>query len=221
MIFVALLILFIIFILCAGYLVLKLRESGDRLAVVFIGPAGAGKGTQAKILSEKIGYPHISTGDLCRKEKASGTELGRRIAACIDRGQLISDSMALEMVCKRLDSADCNNGFILDGYPRTRNQAYYLNNVLAQENLKLFIIIFSLPEEKVRERLVHRGREDDTPEIIKERLKIYRKNLSSLLEFYCGNLALVKHVETIEADAPIDLVADMIEKSFKIHGYLK
>ncbi len=125
--------------------------------LVFLGPPGAGKGTYAKALVEKLGIPHISTGDMFRETASSGTELGRRIKEIMERGDLVPDELVNEMVRERLSRKDCENGFILDGYPRTVAQAEALDRILSDMGRELtWAIFFDVPEEVVVQRLTNR-----------------------------------------------------------------
>ncbi|HCZ06881.1 MAG: adenylate kinase [Thermotogota bacterium] len=127
------------------------------MRLVFLGPPGAGKGTQAKILSKKLGIPHISTGDMLREAIASGSELGKRVETIVSSGALVSDDLMAEIVRERLSQADCSNGFILDGYPRTVNQAETLKEILKELGTKLdLVILIDVDEETLVERITSR-----------------------------------------------------------------
>ncbi len=125
--------------------------------LVFLGPPGAGKGTQAKILIEKYGIPQISTGDMLREHRAKGTELGKKAQEYMDKGQLVPDEVILGMVKERLKQSDCQKGFILDGFPRTVAQAEALDKMLAEMGRKLdFALALVVPDELLVERLTGR-----------------------------------------------------------------
>lgn len=125
--------------------------------IVFLGPPGAGKGTQAKILIEKYGIPQISTGDMLREHRAKGTELGKKAQEYMDKGQLVPDEIILGMVKERLAQSDCAKGFILDGFPRTVAQAEALDKILSEMNKKLdFALALVVPDELLVERLTGR-----------------------------------------------------------------
>lgn len=125
--------------------------------IVFLGPPGAGKGTQAKILVERYGIPQISTGDMLREHRAKGTELGKKAQEYMDKGQLVPDEIILGMVRERLSQPDCEKGFILDGFPRTVAQAEALDQLLAEMGKKLdFVLALVVPDELLVERLTGR-----------------------------------------------------------------
>jgi adenylate kinase len=122
--------------------------------LILLGPPGAGKGTQAKLLSQELRIPHISTGDMFRDHKARGTELGKKVQAIMDAGGLVTDDVTNEMVKDRLGRPDVAGGFILDGYPRTTAQAEYLDRLLASMGRSATrALSYEVPEEKVVERL--------------------------------------------------------------------
>jgi len=125
--------------------------------LVFLGPPGAGKGTQAKILIERYSIPQSSTGDMLREHRAKGTELGKKAQEYMDKGQLVPDEIILGMVKERLSQADCEKGFILDGFRRTVAQAEALDNILAEMGKKLdFALALVVPDELLVERLTGR-----------------------------------------------------------------
>ncbi|MCC6025689.1 MAG: adenylate kinase [Caldimicrobium sp.] len=125
--------------------------------IVFLGPPGAGKGTQAKILIERYGIPQISTGDMLREHRAKGTELGKKAQEYMDKGQLVPDEIILGMVKERLSQPDCQKGFILDGFPRTVAQAEALDKLLSEMGKKLdFALALIVPDELLVERLTGR-----------------------------------------------------------------
>lgn len=125
--------------------------------IVFLGPPGAGKGTQAKILIERYGIPQISTGDMLREHRAKGTDLGKKAQEFMDKGQLVPDEIILDMVKERLAQPDCERGFILDGFPRTVFQAEALDKILSEMGKKLnFALALVVPDELLVERLTGR-----------------------------------------------------------------
>ncbi len=127
------------------------------ISLVFLGPPGAGKGTYAKEITNKLGIPHISTGDMFRETADSGTDLGKKIKEIMERGDLVPDELVNEMVKERLSREDCKKGFILDGYPRTVAQAEALDNILKEMGKELTAaIFFDVPVDVVVERLTNR-----------------------------------------------------------------
>ena len=159
------------------------------MRLLIMGPPGVGKGTQAKILNENLGIAHISTGELLRTEIDNDTKIGKIAKRYINQGNLVSDNLILEIVKDRLSMNDCKSGYILDGFPRTLNQAIGLEVIMKDINQNLDIAIsLSANESELVERLVKRGlkfgRSDDNSSIIRERQKIYWKLTAPLLEFY-------------------------------------
>ena len=172
--------------------------------LLFLGPPGAGKGTQAALLSEANSYLHLSTGELLRKEIDLNTDLGRQVKEIMNKGELVSDQTVLEIVKKNLNTY--NTGWILDGYPRTLTQVNSLNHVLMNINQPLEIVFYlDIPDEILIKRLLLRGRKDDNEKTIKTRLKIYKETTEPLIEYY-KNLSLLKYIKadgdlkTISAD---------------------
>jgi adenylate kinase len=153
--------------------------------LVLVGPPGAGKGTQAGTLSEKLGVPHISTGDLFRAHIGNGTDLGRSVQGFLDEGQLVPDEVTNEMVRERLAEQDTSGGFILDGFPRNIAQAEVLDEILAEAGQKLDAVVsFQIDEDVVVARLLGRGRKDDNEEVIRHRQHVYRSETEPLLNYY-------------------------------------
>jgi adenylate kinase len=165
------------------------------LNVLFLGPQGAGKGTQAKRISAEYGLPHIASGEILRAEMDAGTELGRKVTETIERGDLVSDDVMIELIRNRLEQPDTEAGFVLDGFPRTTVQAEELDSMFAEIG-RNFSVVFALqiPDEVAYERLRLRseleGRADDTDEAIKRRLDNYHRETEPLIEYYRtrGNL---------------------------------
>lgn len=163
--------------------------------IVFLGPPGAGKGTQAIRLAQTLGVPHISTGDMLRAAAASGSEFGRRVKAIFDAGQLVPDDVMEGVVAERLAAPDCALGFLLDGYPRTLPQAYFLAGVLAGTGRRIdHVVLIEVPRDELVRRMAARGRSDDTREAIENRLQDYDQKTRPLTEFY-GSRGLVRRVE--------------------------
>ena len=151
--------------------------------LLFLGAPGAGKGTQAELLSATNSYLHLSTGELLRKEIETKTKLGIKVKDIINRGELVSDELVLEIVRKNLDKD--NKGWILDGYPRNLSQANSLNEVLIEINQPLEVVFYlEIPEDVLIKRLLLRGRKDDNEETIRTRLNIYKKTTEPLIEYF-------------------------------------
>jgi adenylate kinase len=156
--------------------------------IVLLGPPGAGKGTQAQKLSEKLGIPQISTGDLFRKNISEGTPLGVEAKRYLDAGDLVPSELTNKLVEDRIEQADAADGFILDGFPRSVEQAKALDEMLTNHNTKLDAVLeFSVSEAELLERLKARGRADDTEEVIHNRMQVYRDETEPLLEYYRHN----------------------------------
>jgi len=167
--------------------------------IVLLGPPGAGKGTQAQKLAEKLGIPHISTGDLFRDNISNATELGLQAKKYLDAGDLVPATLTNALVDDRIDAPDAADGFILDGFPRSVEQAEALNDMLAARNTKLDAVLeFRVSEEELLDRLKSRGRADDTEEVILNRMKVYRDETAPLLDFYQDELKTVDAVGSLD-----------------------
>ncbi|MGV9663651.1 adenylate kinase [Nocardia niigatensis] len=180
------------------------------MRLVLLGPPGAGKGTQAELLSEKLGVPHISTGNLFRTNIAEQTPLGREAQQYLDAGNLVPSDVTNRMVEARIAEPDAVNGFILDGYPRTVDQAEALEKMLKESGKELDAVIsFVVDEDVVVERMLARGRGDDTEEVIRNRMRVYREETEPLLEHYDGQVVSVEGVGE---------VAEVNERALKALG---
>jgi adenylate kinase len=220
-----------------------MTDPKNKILLILFGPPGVGKGTQAKILSGKLNIMHISTGDILRQEVANGTELGRKAKAILDSGQLVPDNLMIEMIKNIIQSSKAENGFILDGFPRTLPQAESLSRLLTELKMKLTIVIsMDISHDKVIERLSNRvtcrqcgtifnlltdklkdpsrcekcggelfQREDDKPEIISNRLKVY-ESMTAPVKFYYTKLGILR---VVDAAGAIESVTK------KIFGLLK
>ena len=176
--------------------------------LLFIGPPGAGKGTQAKLLCTKYGIDHLSTGDLLRDEVSSGSVLGLKAAEVMNKGELVSDELVLSIVESRL--VNIKKGWLLDGFPRNVNQANSLKKLLERINQPLEAVIsIKVADDYLVKRLLERGREDDNEEVIANRLKIYTERTSPLIDLYRKQGILVE----IDGNADIDVVFSCIEKA--------
>lgn len=152
---------------------------------VLLGPPGAGKGTQAKLLSEKLNIPHISTGDLFRANIGEGTDLGKEAKQYMDAGKLVPTDVTARMVEDRLRQDDAQDGFLLDGFPRTVEQAEILDKLLKDMNTELDgVLNFKVSDDVVVERMLARGRDDDNEETIRTRMEVYRTETQPLVEHY-------------------------------------
>ena len=181
--------------------------------VVIFGPPGAGKGTQSKKIIEKYGLKHISTGELLRAEIASGSELGERIKAIIDKGKLISDELITDILTNELENLGDVPGVIFDGYPRTVNQAEILDRILADWGTEVSVMIdLEVEEEELVKRLLKRaeimGRSDDTIDVIKKRLQVYHKKTEPVIDYY----KKTGKYKGIEGSGTIDEIFARIDK---------
>ncbi|MGX4688161.1 adenylate kinase [Streptomyces sp. JNUCC 63] len=169
------------------------------MRIVLVGPPGAGKGTQAAVLSRKLDIPHVSTGDLFREHVGRQTPLGQEAKQYLDGGELVPDHITNGMVRQRLGEPDARRGFLLDGFPRTVEQAEELSGMLAEAGTGLDTVVeLTVPEDVVVERLLGRGRPDDTEGVIRRRQQVYRTQTAPLLEHYAGLLRTVQAVGPVE-----------------------
>lgn len=169
--------------------------------LIFLGPPGTGKGTQAQTIAEAHSIPHISTGDILRSAVAQKTELGQKAQGYMDKGELVPDQLILEMVRQRLNQDDVSVGWILDGFPRTVVQATFLDNLLKELHQTYdWVINIDSPDEVLVTRLLGRGRVDDAEEVIRTRLAVYRQQTAPLIDFYRqrNQLAYVNGDQSIE-----------------------
>lgn len=199
------------------------------MILILLGAPGAGKGTQAKRLVEKLGIPQLSTGDMLRAAVASGSALGRRVKDIMDRGDLVSDAVIEEIVTARVQEPDCRQGFILDGAVRTVVQAEMMDRVLARLGRALdAVILLEVDEKALLRRLENRiaedrragrpVREDDTPETFRKRQEVYKAQTAPLIPYYerQGKLRRIDGMGSIDAVAAgIDAALAATKKSPK------
>ena len=169
------------------------------MRIVLLGPPGAGKGTQAVKLAEKLQIPHLSTGELFRDNISTGTKLGLEAKRYLDAGDLVPSELTNELVDDRLTKPDASDGFILDGYPRSVAQAVALHDMLERRGTHLDAVVeFRVAEDELFERLRARGRADDTDDVIRNRMNVYRDETAPLIEYYRGELKTVDAVGTVD-----------------------
>jgi adenylate kinase len=167
--------------------------------LVLLGPPGAGKGTQAEKLAEKLGIPQISTGELFRRNIENGTRLGLEAKRYLDAGDLVPSDLTNQLVDDRLDEPDAVDGFILDGYPRAVEQAKALHEMLERRGTDIDAVVeFRVSQEELLQRLKARGRADDTEDVILNRMKVYREETAPLLEYYRSQLKTVDALGTTD-----------------------
>ncbi len=184
------------------------------MRIVFLGPPGSGKGTQARRLSERLSVPAISTGDILREAVRRDTPLGRQVQSIMERGDLVPDATMIELVRERLDAADAREGFVLDGFPRTVTQALALEEVLAGNGNGLSgVVNLFVPEAVLEERLRGRSgaerRADDRPEAVRERLIVYHEKTEPLMQFFRDRDLLVE----VPGVGEIIEIADRIDRA--------
>jgi adenylate kinase len=180
------------------------------MRMLILGPQGSGKGTQAKLIAEAYGIPHVATGDILRSAIAEGSELGARVAPFVERGDLVPDDLMVELIRERL--AD-ENGFVLDGFPRTVPQAEALDAMLEEIGRQLdVVVLLEVDDEVALERLLGRraqeGRSDDAPDVIRKRLRLYRSLTEPVVERYRETGRLI----AVDGDQPVEDVAAAIEE---------
>ncbi|CAB4635869.1 unannotated protein [freshwater metagenome] len=164
--------------------------------MLLVGPPGAGKGTQAVLLSKAFGIPAISTGDIFRANVRDETPLGIEAKGFMDRGEYVPDSLTNALVADRLSQDDCESGFLLDGYPRTLDQVRALDEVLAAQGNRLDVVVELTVDpdvviDRIRVRATEQGRTDDTEDVMRNRLELYARETAPLIHVYGGREILV------------------------------
>lgn len=160
--------------------------------LILLGPPGAGKGTQAKILSDYCSGPHISTGDILRAAVADKTDLGQKAEDYMNAGELVPDELILNLIRSRLSHTDAQSGWVLDGFPRNVAQAEFLDHLLDEMDQPCdFVINLDVPDEVIIARLLNRGRQDDSETVVRHRLDVYRHQTEPLIDFYRNRQRLV------------------------------
>lgn len=156
--------------------------------LIFLGPPGAGKGTQAKALSGMCNVPHISTGDILRAAVKAKTELGQKAEGYMSAGELVPDDLILDLIRERLSENDTATGWLLDGFPRNVEQAEFLNKLLAEISQTCDVVInLEVPDDELVTRMLSRGRADDKETVIRNRLEVYREQTEPLIDLYKGS----------------------------------
>jgi adenylate kinase len=178
------------------------------MRIVFLGPPGSGKGTQAQRLKDYLGIAHLSTGEMLRD--AVDTPLGQEAARYMNAGQLVPDDVVVGIVVERMWDKSCARGCLFDGFPRTVPQAEALDRMLNDRGTPLDLVIaLDVPEEELLDRLIRRGREDDDPKAIAERFRQYTARTAPLLDYYRGK----GNLRQIDAAAPPDKVFERIREA--------
>ena len=187
------------------------------MRILILGPQGSGKGTQAALMAATYGVPHVATGDILRAAIADGSDLGRRVRPITERGDLVPDDLMVELIRERLADED---GFVLDGFPRTLPQAEALDTMLDEIGKPLDVVLLLDVRDEVAlgrllERLALEGRADDTPEAIRNRLGLYHEHTEPVVERYRAEGRLV----TVDGERSVDEVAGAIEDALRVEAH--
>jgi len=176
--------------------------------LIFLGPPGAGKGTQAQMLCQSYNVPHISTGDILRAAVKEKTELGLKAEEFMVAGELVPDDLILGLIRERLSKEDTAKGWLLDGFPRNVEQAEFLNALLEEIGQSYDVVInLEVPDEVIVERLLNRGRVDDKEDVIRNRLEVYREQTAPLIALYEGK----EQLESVDGNEEPSLVTEKLK----------
>lgn len=185
------------------------------MRIVLLGPPGAGKGTQAIRLASRFKIPHISTGEIMRASVQSESELGKKIKAFLDKGELVPDEIVIQVIADRLTQGDCKGGFLLDGFPRTVDQAKALDELLNTLQIPLDAVLeITVPDHVITERLKLRGtmgsgRSDDNPAVVANRLKIYWEQTVPVTNFYKQS----QRVKSVDGVGTVEEIEERLAKT--------
>jgi adenylate kinase len=197
----------------------SLHEGSPKMHLVLLGPPAAGKGTQARRMTDRFGGVHIDTGDILRANAERGSELGRKARTYMERGDLVPDEVVIDMVLERVGEADCAAGFVLDGFPRTVPQAEALGRRLGELDRPLDATVgLEVEEVELRRRLAERAREQDRPDdddeqAIRQRLELFASETGPLLDYYRRQGLLVR----VDAVGEVDEVTERIAEALAAH----
>ena len=190
------------------------------MKIILFGPPGAGKGTQAKYLIERYGIVQISTGDMLRDAVIKGSEIGKEVKSIMEKGELVSDEIIMSLISDRIGQEDCKKGFILDGFPRTLEQAISLDKILEDKSLHIdHVIQIDVEESLLLNRINKRAsenknvREDDNSEILANRLIVYNKQTIPVLEHYQKNNKLKKVDGMLSIDEVFNQILNILENN--------
>lgn len=177
--------------------------------LIFLGPPGAGKGTQADALAHLCNVPHISTGETLRSAVVQQTNLGVKAQSYMDQGALVPDQLVLDLVRDRLNQSDVETGWILDGFPRNVSQAVFLDHLLQEiEQGCDHVVNLEVPDEVLVARLLNRGRKDDSDQVVRNRLQVYREQTAPLIDFYRDRQQLI----SVDGNRPVEQVTLELHK---------